>query len=140
MLATEITPIPAKPAATPSLPAETGPDVSFHDVLHALNPLQYLPGVGTIYRAMTGDTLPEPVQAMGSMIAGGLIGGPVGVAVSALGSVLQHVTGINLDSLAHEAMVAVGILDDAPPSPATPATALSAYGQTMLGNGRRDQG
>ena len=140
MIATEIESATANPAPAAALPAESSSDVSFHDVLHALNPLQYLPGVGTIYRAITGDTLPEPVQAVGSMIAGGLIGGPIGVAVSAVGSLVQHVTGISLDGLAHEAMVAMGILDDAPQPAANPGAALAAYRQTMLGDGRHDHG
>jgi hypothetical protein len=140
MIASEIAPAAPKPTETAALPAEPSPDISFHDVLHALNPLQYLPGAGTIYRAITGDTLPEPLQAMGSMIVGGLIGGPVGVAVSAVSAVVQHVTGISLDSLAHEAMVAMGLLDDTPSPQASPGIALAAYSQTMLGDGRRDHG
>jgi hypothetical protein len=140
MIASDITPAATNPTATAASPAEPSPDVSFHDVVHALNPLQYLPGVGTIYRAITGDTLPEPLQAMGSMIAGGLIGGPVGAAVSVVGSLVQHVTGVSLDGLAHEAMVAMGLLDDTPSPPANRGVALAAYSQTMLADGRRDRG
>lgn len=115
-----------------------GHDVSFGDVLSALNPLQYLPVVGTIYRALTGDTLPEPMRAAGSMIAGGLMGGPIGVAVSAAGSLLQHVTGIDLDHVAHDVFAAIGLVsEDAPPAlPAPPDAvvrqqAVAAYGQTL---------
>lgn len=140
MLATEIVPAAAKPAIPAALATQPAPEVSFGDVLHALNPLQYLPGVGTIYRAITGDTLPEPLQTMGSMIVGGLIGGPVGVAVSAVSAVIQQVSGISLDGLAHEAMVAMGMLHDTPAPAANPATALAAYSQTMLRDNRRDQG
>ena len=35
---------------------------SFHELLSELNPLQYLPVIGTIYRSMTGDLIPEPVE------------------------------------------------------------------------------
>ena len=31
-------------------------DFSFHDLLDIVNPLQHLPVIGTIYRAITGDT------------------------------------------------------------------------------------
>ena len=47
---------------------------------------------------------------------------------------------LSLDGLAHEAMVAMGILDDAPQPAANPGAALAAYRQTMLGDGRHDHG
>ena len=50
-------------------------DVPFSDVLKALNPLQHVPVVGTIYRATTGDTIPAPLQILGA----GIFGGPIGI-------------------------------------------------------------
>jgi hypothetical protein len=122
----------AKPAVDPG-GDEDG--ISFSDVLSALNPLQYLPVVGTIYRAVTGDRISEPLRVMGSIVASGLMGGPLGLAVSAGSALVQHLAGIDLDHVAHDVLAAVGILDDeAPPGPVAPAavqTAISAYGQTL---------
>jgi hypothetical protein len=131
---------PRSPAPSQTNPTGTAPEIGFRDVLSAINPLQYLPVVGQIYRAVTGDVVPEPLRVMGSMVASGLMGGPIGVAVSAASSLLQHVAGIDLDSVAHDVMAAVGILDDASgpatqqatvPDAATRQMALTAYGQTL---------
>ncbi len=103
---------PSAASATPAKAAE--PELHFLDVLSALNPLQYLPVVGTIYRAITGDTVPEPLRAMGCMIASGLMGGPIGAAISAASSLIQHVAGIDLDQLGHDALASLGLVDNAP--------------------------
>ena len=50
-------------------------DVPFKDVLRALNPLQHIPVVGTIYRAATGDDIPAPLRILGA----GIFGGPIGI-------------------------------------------------------------
>ena len=50
-------------------------NVPFSDVLKALNPLQHVPVVGTIYRAATGDAIPAPLQILGA----GIFGGPIGI-------------------------------------------------------------
>jgi hypothetical protein len=85
-------------AAGGARPDATAPHhVSFHDVLSALNPLQYLPVIGTIYRAVTGDQIAEPVRRIGSMIASGLMGGPIGVAVDLVMLAAEKVTGLDLD-------------------------------------------
>ena len=45
----------------------------------AINPLQYVPIVGTIYRAITGETLPTPLKIAGSVASAAILGGPIGV-------------------------------------------------------------
>ena len=60
-------------------PAE--PSTGFHELLTVLNPLQYVPVVGNIYRALTGDAPPEPVRIAGSLAFSALTGGPIGVAM-----------------------------------------------------------
>jgi hypothetical protein len=61
----------------------------FQDVLAAINPLQHLPVVGTIYRYLTGDTI-----SPGSRLAGGLLyGGPLGLAGAAVNAAIEGVTG-----------------------------------------------
>lgn len=64
--------------------------VSFGDVLRALNPLQYLPVIGTIYRAVTGDVAPMGLRAVVSAAAGLLTGGPIGLVTSIAGDLLEH--------------------------------------------------
>ena len=59
-------------------------DVPFSDVLKSLNPLQHVPGVGTIYRAATGDTIPAPLRILGA----GIFGGPIGILGAAVMSIV----------------------------------------------------
>jgi hypothetical protein len=86
-------PEPAPPKAA------TSHGFSFRDLLSALNPLQYLPVVGTIYRAATGDVIPEGVRYAGSMIASGLLGGPVGVVTSIAVTLAEKATGIDPEKI-----------------------------------------
>lgn len=51
-----------------------GDHFSFHDVLDAINPLQHIPIVSSIYRAVTGDTLGNASRVVGDGIYGGVIG------------------------------------------------------------------
>jgi hypothetical protein len=111
-------PEPAPPKAVPSH------GFSFHDLLSALNPLQYLPVVGTIYRAATGDVIPEGVRYAGSMIASGLLGGPVGVVTSIAVTLAEKATGIDPEK------IVAGLFQNAPtnadtavPSSVPPASA-----------------
>jgi hypothetical protein len=116
---------PAPAASAPSRPDPDG-GVSFHEVLSALNPLQYLPVVGTIYRAATGDIIPEPLRIMGSLVASGLMGGPVGIITGIASLALQKITGIDLDAVGASVLHSIGIggEPDAPPvRTATPAAA-----------------
>jgi hypothetical protein len=130
-----ITPPAAAAAATPSVSvaplATTVHETTFSDVLSALNPLQYLPGVGTIYRAITGDSPSEPVRVVGSIIVGGLLGGPIGAAISAVSSLVQHISGIDLDHVAHDMMAGMGLVSDVPTgSTAAAAPALISIAPT----------
>lgn len=65
------------------MPGET----SFGEFLSALNPLQHLPGIGTIYRAVTGDTIAPVYRVVG----GFLMGGPVGAIASAVGALAEAI-------------------------------------------------
>jgi hypothetical protein len=89
--------IPHLAAVQAAPPPRAESHVSFHDILSALNPLQYLPVIGTIYRAVTGDQIPEALRRIGSIIVGGLLGGPVGAAISVATIAAEKVTGIDLD-------------------------------------------
>jgi hypothetical protein len=101
----------ANPAAAPITPiASDHHGFSFRDLLSALNPLQYLPVVGTIYRAATGDVIPEPLRRLGSLLVSGLLGGPVGVAISLATTVAEKISGID-----PEKIVAAHFASTAPP-------------------------
>ena len=64
-----------------------GPAVfSRQEALNALNPLQYVPIAGMVYRQATGETIPPPLAIAGSVVSGAISGGPLGV----LGSVLLN--------------------------------------------------
>lgn len=61
----------------------------FTDVLDVINPLQHIPGVGMIYRSLTGDELGNGARVVG----GGLFGGVFGLAGAAIDAVVDAVTG-----------------------------------------------
>ena len=65
---------------------------SFFDILDAINPLQHIPVVSSIYRAITGDEI-----APGPRMAGGAIfGGPIGFVASLLNSAIEEVSGYDV--------------------------------------------
>ncbi len=126
---------PAAGAAPPARHAESEHGFSFHDILSALNPLQYLPVIGTIYRAVTGDTIPEPIRRFGSLVVSALLGGPIGIAINLGTMVAEEVTGINLDqtgqSLLHGNSVETAFGGHTDPMPA--AQSPVAAGQPPAG-------
>jgi hypothetical protein len=118
----------AAPAAKPAAPADDGP--SFHDILSALNPLQYVPVVGTIYRAITGDTIPEGIRVVGSFVFSALTGGPFGMILNAAAVIAEKATGIDPEVIGNDVLAWIGIgtasPSDAPAAPALEAGAPSA--------------
>ncbi len=66
-----------KPSSADTLP-ETGG--GFGALLDIVNPLQHIPIVGSIYRALTGDTLSAPGRILGDLLFGGPIGFLAGIA------------------------------------------------------------
>lgn len=72
---------------------------SFHDLISAMNPLQYLPVVGTIYRAVTGDVIPEMLRRAGTLLVSGLMGGPIGVAINVVTTIAEKVSGIDPEKI-----------------------------------------
>ena len=62
---------------------------TFHDFLSIINPLQHLPVIGTIYRAITGEHIGPVEKIAGDTLYGGLWG-----AVSSIADVaLEQITG-----------------------------------------------
>ena len=73
-------------------------DFSFGDLVDIVNPLQHIPGVANVYRAITGDTISAPARFMGSM----LFMGPVGLAMTAADTLAMNADG----ELASEQLIA----------------------------------
>ena len=61
----------------------------FTDFLDVINPLQHIPGVGMVYRSITGDELGNGARVVG----GGLFGGIFGLAGAAVDAVVDVTTG-----------------------------------------------
>ena len=106
--------------------------VSFHDVLSALNPLQYLPGIGTIYRAITNDQIPEPLRRLGSLVVSFLMAGPIGAALNLATMAVEKLSGIDLDQTGQALLAGMGAgpsdptLANTSPAAAPPTVAASA--------------
>jgi hypothetical protein len=62
---------------------------TFGDVLDIINPLQHIPIISDIYRAATGDEIAPAAR----MLGGGILGGIPGLAVAAVNTVIEEVTG-----------------------------------------------
>lgn len=96
-----------KSAATADAPNATGPGaddaiitgsigeeaaddgLAFGDLVDALNPLQHLPGISSLYRGITGDEISAPARIVG----GAIFGGPIGAGLSIAESILEEATG-----------------------------------------------
>jgi hypothetical protein len=79
----------------------------FENLLDVINPLQHIPVVSTIYRAISGDEIAAPAQ----LIGGALFGGPMGLASAAANLMFEEVSG---DDLAGHALALVGDAVDTP--------------------------
>lgn len=90
---------PRDPLVLRQRPADGGPPLredeyvpmpgrfGFEDVLDVLNPLQHLPGMGMIYRAVTGDAIQPAVRVAGAAA----LGGPVGMILTAVLSLADEI-------------------------------------------------
>src|ERR1700744_1365468 len=65
----------------------------FHHLLDVVNPLQHLPVIGTLYRAITGEHIGPVEKVMGDALYGGLWGAAGSVADLAF----EGVTGKSLE-------------------------------------------
>ena len=65
----------AAAAATAPAPKPAKHDFTFSDFLSIINPLQHLPVVSTLYRAITGETIKAPEKIMGDTLYGGPLSG-----------------------------------------------------------------
>ncbi len=133
------------------------PHSAFRELLSELNPLQYLPVIGTIYRALTGDKIPESAREAGSLVISGLLAGPIGIATNLGALAIEKITHIEPEKIGDEMLArfdrgtGIGIDQKNPamaatatPSSPTPAAwspaQLAAYGITTGATGNLQQG
>jgi len=83
-----------RPEEGPILMGAGAPQVElgFGDFLDLINPLQHIPVVSTIYRAITGDEIGGPAKILGGM----LFGGPIGFVASIFETIVAQATGRDL--------------------------------------------
>ena len=115
---------PARPgpaAAEPSA-GDASDRFGFWDFVDIVNPLQHIPVVNALYRAVTGDTIKPAARIIG----GTVFGGPLGLAVAAADAVIEQSTGRTVGG--HVAQ-AVGLIED--DSPTTEDGGPSARRQAM---------
>lgn len=63
--------------------SDSGSGFSFHDLISIVNPLQHLPVIGTLYRAITGDTIGTAEKIAGDTLYGGMWGAVSSIADAA---------------------------------------------------------
>ena len=71
--------------------------LNFRDIIDLINPLQHIPIVGRIYRAITNDDIAPGIRVAG----GSLFGGPMGAAFAAAGLAIDKAGGVLSDKIAH---------------------------------------
>jgi hypothetical protein len=76
---TESITVTAPSPAAPKSHFWDGAEFGFTDILAVINPLQHIPIVGMIYRAVTGDTIGNVARVVGDGLYGGLLGLASGV-------------------------------------------------------------
>ena len=64
-------------------------EYSVGDLVDIINPLQQLPIIGTVYRALTGDSIKPEMRVAG----GALYGGPIGMALAVADSAVEEASG-----------------------------------------------
>jgi hypothetical protein len=113
----------AQAAAAPT----KGSSFSFHDFLSIINPLQHLPVVGTLYRAITGDKIGTPEKIAGDALYGGLLGAVASIADAAFEAITGKDVGDTVLAMftgKHDGApvdVAANTQAPAAPAPAAPA-------------------
>jgi hypothetical protein len=94
-----------------------GHGLSFHDVLDAINPLQHIPVISTIYRKLTGDQPGNVAEIVGD----GLFGGLIGLASGVVDVAVKEATGKDIGDTILAALH-IGSSDDQAPRTKTETT------------------
>lgn len=100
---------------------------TFFDFLDVINPLQHIPVVNTIYREMTGDEIKAPAKMIGSAI----LGGPVGLAVAMVDTVIEDSTGKDMGGHAMALFKGEGPVANPTPVSETVLAASSTSGASV---------
>lgn len=82
--------------AASAVASGSGSGLSFRSFLSDINPLQYVPVVGAVYRAVTGDEGNSTLRFVASLGTSFALGGPLGLGVT----VAEKVTGIDPERIA----------------------------------------
>ncbi|HVY12304.1 MAG TPA: hypothetical protein VHB73_01930, partial [Alphaproteobacteria bacterium] len=75
--------------AGPGAPPTADHELSFKDIFDIINPLQHIPIVSSIYRAVTGDQ----ISGFAEVAGGALFGGPIGLVSGVVNAAVSEVTG-----------------------------------------------
>jgi len=127
---------PAAVAATPAAAAPEQGGATFDDFLDLINPLQHIPIVSTIYRAITGDHIKTFPKIAGDMLYGGVTGFLGSLADSIFEKITGKSVGDTMLAFAEDLFApssstpaATGIATASPP----PATVASRDPTPLLG-------
>jgi hypothetical protein len=119
------TPVQATPLVPNASSANSG--LSFGDILDAVNPLEHIPVLSSLYRAATGSQISAGARVVGDTLYGALLpGGAIAGFASSLADVaVKQVTGKDIGQYV------VGAVTPSPSAPAattplTPTAALPA--------------
>ena len=77
--------------------------LNFRDIIDLINPLQHIPIVGRIYRAITNDDIAPGIRVAG----GSLFGGPMGAAFAAAGLAIDKAGGVLSNKIAFGKMSSI---------------------------------
>jgi len=104
-----------------------GGTLGFDDLIDLINPLQHIPVISTLYRAVTGDQIQAPVKVAG----GALFGGPVGFVAALANAFIDEAAGRDVGEMALAALIGedsnggtqvAAAQEPAPPDTANPPT------------------
>ena len=113
-----VNPTAAGPAPTAATASPDGGGISFDDLVDIVNPLQHLPVISTLYRAITGDQIKTFPKIAGDTLYGGIMG----FAGSMADTIFQKITGKSFGDT-----VLAGVEDlFSPASSGAPPTALAS--------------
>lgn len=76
----------------------------FDDLIDFINPLQHIPVVSTIYRAITGDEIGVGPR----MFGGAVLGGVIGVGMSAVNAAIEYETGKDIGETVLASAIDIG--------------------------------
>lgn len=104
---------------------KAGKPFSFWDLVDIVNPLQHIPGVNTLYRELTGDT----INNFSRIAGGGLFGGLLGAAVGGINAIMVDNTG---KDVGQTVMASLGFSTRVDDAPAAQPAAMVANNATSI--------